>query len=326
MSSSASTAGEPHLPKLKMKPLGRTGCMTFGEGAWNIPTESEESAVFEMLDTFRARGGNFVDTADAFGAMGPLPNDKGSSRRHLVKALEASLERLGTSYIDLYQLHGWDRGTPLKETLTTLNDFVRSGKVLYIGCSNFSAWQLQKSMDMSSYMGLESFVSLQQQYSLLERNYELDFEEVCANEGVGCLPWSPLKGGWLAGKFRRDMAPPPGSRLEWAEKIGWKETNVSSHSNDRTWDTLALIHKYSAEKHQPVSAISLRWLMQKSTVIAPIIGARTLTQLNENLKAMEFELSEQEMKELDAVCAVEKPYPYSIIENQSLRYGRDKYF
>ncbi|KAJ3093615.1 hypothetical protein HDU97_009351, partial [Phlyctochytrium planicorne] len=214
--------------QLKQKFLGNTGikvseiclgCMTFGEGTWSIPTESDQQSVFTMLDRFYSHGGNFIDTADVyglgaseivlgkwlatkprenfvvatkgFGMMGNYTNAMGASRRHLTEALDASLKRLGTDYIDLYQVHGWDRGTPLKETLRTLDDFVRIGKVRYLGASNYTAWQLQKATDVSNHLNLDHFATLQQQYSLLEKNYELDLAEVCDNEGIGCLPWSP---------------------------------------------------------------------------------------------------------------------------------------
>ncbi|KAJ3141454.1 hypothetical protein HK101_003382 [Irineochytrium annulatum] len=362
-------ASRIHLPamaalhngkKMKMNFLGRSGtkvseialgCMTFGEGVWSIPTESDEAAVFEMLDRYHAKGGNFIDTADVygrgasevvlgkwikkigdrdgiviatkgFGAMGEGENQMGATRRHLTKALEESLQRLGTDYIDLYQMHGWDAATPLKETLSTLDDFVRSGKVRYLGASNYAAWHLQKACSLSDHHNLEKFVTLQQQYSLLERNYELDLAEVCSLEGIGCLPWSPLKGGLLSGKYRRDVAAPAGSRLDWADKVGWKETSYKQHDRDHTWSTVDAVTEIAKKKGVPVSAVSLRWLMQMPTVTAPIIGARTIQQLDENLIACDFELSKEEMALLSQASKNEAPYPYSVINSQGSRYGR----
>ncbi|KAI9347997.1 aldo/keto reductase [Zopfochytrium polystomum] len=330
------------------------GAMTFGDGgAWRIPTESDEQAVFEMLDAFRARGGNFIDTADVYGggaservvgkwlqktgerdnivvatkavnAMGPDPNQMGASRRHLVKALEASLERLQTPYIDLYQMHMWDAATPPLETLSTLTDFVRAGKVLYIGCSNYTAAQVEQSAAVSERHNLASWTTIQQQYSLLERGYELDLAATCGRLGIGCLPWSPLKGGWLAGKFRRGAAgPAKGSRLEWAEKVGWSETSFSAFDNEVTWRTVDALDAVAA-KHDgaPVSAVALRWLIQKSTVTAPVIGARTRAQLDENLKATEIVLSDEDVLALDKASALPRPYPYNVIENANKRMGR----
>ncbi|KAJ3111614.1 hypothetical protein HDU96_005520 [Phlyctochytrium bullatum] len=359
--------------KLKYKALGGSGlrvseiclgCMTFGQGAWGMPTETDESKVFAILDRFRSVGGNFVDTADVYGSgasekvlgkwlkttsardeiiiatkalgtMGPHPNDAGLSRRHLVAALEGSLERLQTNYIDLYQMHGWDKSTPIKETLTTLNDFVRSGKVRYLGGSNYAAWHLQKTQDLANASGLERFVSMQQQYSLLERNYELDLEDVCRNEGVACLPWSPLKGGWLTGKYQKETTPAAGTRAAWADSFGFTETS-SAQATDRLWSTLDALTRIASTKTvpasaglatstAPVSAVALRWLMQKPTVAAPIIGAKSIEQLDQNLSAAWIELSEAEMKELDGLTGWEgrggKPYPYNMIDLQNAMFG-----
>ncbi|KAJ3088520.1 hypothetical protein HK102_008558 [Quaeritorhiza haematococci] len=323
------------------------GAMTFGaSGAafgGNFPSEADEKVCFDIMDAFVARGGNFIDTANVYGLgnservvgkwlksvrsgrdsivvatkghfpFGTGPNQNGSSRKHLVAALEGSLERLGTHYIDLYQLHNFDSSTPLKETLLTLNDFVRSGKVMYIGASNFGGWQLQKSVDLSRELGLEIFASLQQQYSLLERGLEYDVAGVCGHEGIGILPWSPLKGGWLTGRYTRDMAhPPAGSRVAWAQNVGWAETNYDTLANEHTFGVVDELTAISQEIGKSIPAVALRWLMQKPNVTAPIIGARTLKQLESNLEAIDFELSAEQMKRLDRKSAKPLPYPYNL--------------
>jgi len=240
------------------------GAMTFGESNnWKLPTQSDEELCIKMMDKFVELGGNFFDTADVYGvgssetmlgkwlktksresmviatkvrhAMGSGPNDAGLSRKHIMSAVEASLQRLQTNYIDLYQVHSFDYGTPLEETLATLNDLVRSGKVRYIGASNFNGPQLQKAVLISKYMGLEAFTCLQEQYSLLERHIEWDILPVCRDEGLGVIPWSPLKGGWLTGRYTRDKKPEPDSRVAWAEKAGLQETNFKSFDNEKTY-------------------------------------------------------------------------------------------
>ncbi|KAJ3335327.1 hypothetical protein HDU93_005794 [Gonapodya sp. JEL0774] len=246
--------------------------------------------------------------------MGSGPNDQGLSRKHLVSALESSLERLGTPYVDLYQCHAFDWGPPLKETLTTLNDFVRSGKVRYLGCSNFSAWQLQESLDFQDKYNLEPFVSIQQQYSLLERNLEWDLVDVCKRNGVAILPWSPLKGGVLAGKFKRDTSKEAiaGSRIGWAQTVGWSETNYDNHATPHTYALLDEISTISREVSQPFAAVSLRWCVQKPAITSTIIGARTMQQLDDNLATSKFTLNEEQMRRLDEKSFKGLPYPYNL--------------
>ncbi|MGL4650292.1 MAG: aldo/keto reductase, partial [Caldilineaceae bacterium] len=256
---------------MNMRYLGRTGlkvselCL----GAMTFGREAGETESREMLDAFIAAGGNFIDTANVYtqGAseeilgrwladrrrdeviiatkvrfgMGAGPNDVGLSRKHIRSAVEASLRRLQTDYIDLYQVHCWDRGTPLEETLRTLDDLVREGKVRYLGASNFTAWQLQKAVDLSRHNGWEPFTCLQPLYNLLDRYTEWELAPVCLNEGLGMIPWSPLRGGWLSGKFRRGMqAPPENTRIEQAEQHGWSE-RWSTYANERTWSIIDVL-------------------------------------------------------------------------------------
>lgn len=310
------------------------GCMTFGR-------ESSKEDSFQMLDMFYEHGGNFFDTADVYGrgtsetilgewlqhkpreelvvatkvrgAMGEDPNNVGLSRKHILAAVDASLQRLGLEYIDLYQVHMWDSATPLEETLSTLHTLVQSGKVRYIGASNFSAWQLQKAIDLSQQNGWEAFVSLQPLYNLLDRELEWELLPLCQQAGLATLIWSPLRGGWLSGKYSRDMqAPPRDSRVEKATQQGWSE-NWETYANEHTWDVLAVLRDISQEINRSVAQIALRWLMQRPGVTTPIIGASKLHHLQDNLGAASFELSEKQMARLATVSEKPLPYPYGFI-------------
>ena len=242
------------------------GAMTFGR-----ENEATEEESFQMMDRFVAAGGNFIDTANVYSTgiseeivgrwlkkqprddlviatkvrfpMGSGPNDLGLSRKHILSSVEASLRRLQTDYIDLYQVHCWDEKTPLEETLSTLNELVRKGVVRYLGASNFTGWQLQRAIDVSRANGWEGFVCLQPQYNLLCRSTEWELIPLSLREGLGVIPWSPLRGGWLSGKFKRGMtAPPEGSRIELAEKKDWGE-KWSAYNNEQTWRTLDGLHE-----------------------------------------------------------------------------------
>lgn len=324
------------------------GAMTFttdGKGAWGLPGASPDESI-KMLDRFVEIGGNFIDTADVYNTSEDLigqwltkrsegnpkfrdsliiatkarnptglgPNDVGSSRKHLISAVESSLKRLQTSYIDLYQLHKWDPHTPLEETMSTLNDLVRSGKVRYIGCSNFTARQIQKSLDICKAKNYEPFVCLQPQYSLMCRSTEWELLDQCIEEGIGCIPWSPLAGGWLSGAFKRGMKEPPKeSRVAWAESIGWKATDWSTQSEERTWSIIDELHKIASETKASVAQIALRWIMQQPGVTCPIIGAKTLKHLEDNLGAISIHLNEDQMTRLTKVSNIPKPYPWSLL-------------
>jgi aryl-alcohol dehydrogenase-like predicted oxidoreductase len=310
------------------------GAMTFGR-------ESSEEDSCEMLNRFVEAGGNFIDTADVYSVggsekvlgrwlkghkrddfvlatkvrfnMGDGPNDLGLSRKHIMAGVESSLKRLGTDYIDLYQIHGWDPGTPFEETLQTLNGLVQSGKVRYIGASNLTAWQLQKAVDLSHHHGWEAFVSLQPLYNLLDRELEWDLVPVCLNEGVGIIPWSPLRGGWLSGKYRRGMqAPPEGTRIEEAGRKGWGEA-WDKYANERTWSVLDIVFEISEDIGKSAAQIALNWLLQMPGVTAPIIGVRTIEHLETNLGATGWELTPEQMDRLNK--ASERPlyYPHSMI-------------
>lgn len=337
---------------MQFRYLGRTGlkvselCL----GAMTFGRESSEEISYQMLDCFIEAGGNFIDTAHVYSqgiseeilgrwlqgkkrddfviatkvrfAMGPGPNDIGLSRKHILSAVEASLRRLNTSYIDLYQVHMWDPGTPLEETLDALHQLVRSGKVRYVGASNYAGYQLQKAIDLSREMGGEAFSCLQPLYNLLDRSIEWELLPVCEAEGVGVIPWSPLRGGWLSGKYQRGMsAPPPDTRIEEAEKQGWGES-WGLYANERTWHVLDSLFAVAKEVEKTPAQVALNWLLRKPTVTAPIIGARTMAHLQDNLGASGWSLTSEHMARLDQASALPLPYPYESLAQQRASRGR----
>jgi aryl-alcohol dehydrogenase-like predicted oxidoreductase len=255
-------------------------------------------------------------------SMGPGPNDVGLSRKHILAAVDASLRRLNTAYIDLYQVHMWDPGTPLEETLETLHQVVRSGKVRYLGASNYAGYQLQKAIDLSRQMGGEGFSCLQPLYNLLDRSFEWELQPVCEAEGVGVIPWSPLRGGWLSGKYRRGMAaPPPDTRIEEAEKQGWSES-WAAYANDRTWNVIDTLLAIASEVEKTPAQVALNWLLQKPTVAAPILGARTMAHLEDNLGATGWSITAEQVTRLDQASSLPLPYPYESLSQQRASRGR----
>ncbi|GAA4069266.1 aldo/keto reductase [Nonomuraea soli] len=314
------------------------GAMTFGR-------ESDERTSHAMLDAFTEAGGDFIDTADVYSSgvseeilgrwlksrpredvivatkvrWGPGGNREGLTRAHILRSVEGSLRRLGTDYIDLYQLHGWDDVTPLEQTLGTLDLLVRQGKVRYLGVSNWSGWQLQKGVDLQRHRGWEPFVSLQPLYNLLDRETELELMPVCANEGLGVIPWSPLRGGWLSGKYHRGMdAPPAGTRVEEAGRNNWSE-DWDTYATERTWRVLEEAAAVAQEAGRTVAQVALRWLLQQPGVTAPIVGARTLEHFGDNLGATGWELSQEQVARLTAVSDRPLPYPYDVLARSSRR-------
>ncbi|MDX1740480.1 MAG: aldo/keto reductase, partial [Rhodothermales bacterium] len=259
-----------------------------------------------------------VATKVRFG-MGDGPNDAGLSRKHILASVEASLRRLNTDHIDLYQMHCWDPGTTLEESLAALDMLVRQGKVRYIGVSNFTGWQLQKAADIAREQGWSPVVSLQPLYNLLDRSTEWELVPVCLNEGIGIIPWSPLRGGWLSGKYRRGMtAPPENTRVETAAREGWTE-RWSAYANERTWSILDELIGVSDESGKTPAQVALRWLLQRPGVTAPIIGARRLEHLDDNLGATGWELSEEQEDRLTKASEPVLPYPYDIMARVATR-------
>jgi len=319
------------------------GAMTFGDssqGLFNLPSIKEEEDVFKIINRFAEKGGNFIDTANIYNngqseicvgkwlttksrddfviatkarfPTGTGPNNSGLSRKHILASVEASLKRLQTNYIDLYQVHGFDVGTPLQETIVTLHELVRAGKIRYIGASNFSGYQLQKSIDISQSLGLEPFTCLQPLYNLLCRSTEWELIPVCTNEGVGIIPYSPLSGGMLTGKYSRDSPPEKGSRLDWADSSTRSQrSGYKAQSKDSTWDIVDTVKAIAVESNKTAAQVAIRWLLQKPSVTAPIIGAKSLDQLNANMGAVGWSLTDDQMKKLDEVSSIPLPYPYN---------------
>jgi aryl-alcohol dehydrogenase-like predicted oxidoreductase len=317
--------------------------MTFGR-------ETEEDDSYALMDRFAEAGGNFIDTANVYSRggsetivgrwlkekrredyviatkvrwpMGDAPNDQGLSRKHILAAVDASLSRLQTDYIDLYQIHGWDPGAAMEETLGTLHKLVGSGKVRYIGASNVTGWQLQKFMDLSKQMGWEGFVSLQPLYNLLDRSIEWELLPVCENEGVGVIPWSPLRGGWLSGKYHRGMdGPPSGSRVEKAEEEGWSEA-WNAYNNEHTWSVIDELFAVAEEADKTPAQVALNWVLNRPGITAPIIGVRKMSHLEDNLGAAEFTLTDDQMARLNEVSAKRLPYPYEMMKRVEGERGR----
>ena len=308
------------------------GAMTFGR-------ECDEQLSFQMLNRFVELGGNFIDTADVYSrgvseeilgrwlknrnrqdvviatkvrwGTSDGPNNKGLSRKHILSAVENSLRRLNTDYIDLYQVHKWHAETPLEETLSTLDRLVQAGKVRYIGVSNFSGWQLQKAIDISRHMGWEPFTCLQPLYNLLDRETEWELVPICLNEGLGIIPGVPLRGGWLTGKFRRGMtAPPEETRVKIAEEMGWGES-WSSYNTEHTWTVIDALLSVADETGKSPAQVALNWLLGRPGITAPIIGARNMKQLEDNLGAAGWSLSAEQMERLNTASKTHLPYPYN---------------
>jgi len=307
------------------------GAMTFGR-------EADEASSFAMMDAFAAAGGNFIDTADVYSRgiseevvgrwlmkqprerwiiatkvrfeMGDGPNEDGLSRTHILRSIDNSLRRLQTDYVDLYQVHAWDSGTPLEETLYTLNQLVQAGKVRYIGVSNYKSYQIQKAADLCKANGWTPYISLQPLYNLLDRSLEWEIVEVCQAEGLGIIPWSPLRGGWLTGKVRRGMdAPPPGTRIAQAEDDEWTE-RWSAYNNERTWRVLDELFAVAEETGKTPAQVALSWVKDQPGVVSPIVGARRLEQLEDNLGAVGWSLTPEQRQRLSAFSHMEGPYPY----------------
>jgi aryl-alcohol dehydrogenase-like predicted oxidoreductase len=316
------------------------GAMTFGR-------EADEPSSHKMLDRFVEAGGNFIDTADVYSKgvseqvighwlkgkrrddfviatkvrfpMSDGLNDVGLSRKHIVSGVAASLRRLNTDYIDLYQVHNWDNVTPLEETLSTLDRLVQDGKVRYVGVSNYCGWQLQKAIDLSRHMRWEVFSCLQPLYNLLDRSTEWELIPVCEREGLGVIPWSPLRGGWLSGKFQRGMtAPTEGTRIKTAEEQGWSES-WSKYNNEHTWTVIDTLCAIANESGKAPAQVALNWLLQRPGVTAPIIGARNMSQLESNLGASGWNLSDEQMSRLNQASDVPIPYPYPFIADAQKR-------
>jgi len=237
---------------------------------------------------------------------GDAPNDLGSSRFHLIRAIDGALKRLGTDYIDLFQLHGFDAVTPIEETVATLADLVRAGRIRYIGCSNFSGWHVMKSLAVSDRYGYPRYVAHQAYYSLIGRDYESELMPLGLDQEVGCVVWSPLGWARLTGKFRRGQPPPSISRLQ--SKLN---TDVGPQVPDEyLYKVVDAIDEVAKETGKTVPQIALNWLLQRPTVSTLVIGARNEEQLRSNLGAIGWNLNQEQVAKLDAASATPLPYPY----------------
>jgi aryl-alcohol dehydrogenase-like predicted oxidoreductase len=307
--------------------------MTFG-------AESDEAGSHEQLDVFVEAGGTLVDTADVYSAgvseeiigrwlaarprdvtdpvviatkgrfaTEPGPNGNGLSARHLTRALDASLSRLGTDSVDLYQVHAYDPYTPMEETLRTLDGFAQAGKIRYYGLSNFTGWQLTKAVLTARALGLREPVTLQPQYSLIVREIEWEIVPATLDLGLGLLAWSPLGGGWLSGKYRRDQRPTGDTRL--GEDPGRGMEAYERRGSDRTWRVIDAVSQVAKNRGLSMAEVALAWVNNRPAVASTIIGARTTEQLETNLRAAGLELSAEENAVLDQASDLHATdYPY----------------
>jgi aryl-alcohol dehydrogenase-like predicted oxidoreductase len=315
------------------------GAMTFGEAdekSFMHKAGSDEATAHAVLDRALAAGINFIDTADVYGqdglservlgnwitqrgardkivlatkfrfTMGDGPNKSGASRYRIIKCCEDSLRRLKTDRIDLYQIHMQDITTPEEETLRALDDLVSAGKILYIGASNYAAYRLMNSLWLAKTHQWAKFVTLQAQYSLIVRDLEREHVPLCRDMGLGILPWSPLGGGFLTGKFERGKAPDAGARL------GQKD-RMNRYDTEKNWQVIDAVRAVAKETGSTPSAVSLAWLLAKPQVTSVIFGARNIEQLDANLAGAELELSAKHVETLDKASALELGYPYQFI-------------
>jgi aryl-alcohol dehydrogenase-like predicted oxidoreductase len=322
--------------------LGHSGCAvsSFCLGTMTFGTETDEPVAHQQLDRFIEAGGTLVDTADVyshgeseniigrwFASRGPgrtepvvlatkgrfpmddLPNGSGLSARHLTRALDASLGRLGLDAVDLYQVHAFDPWTPMEETLRTLDGFVRAGKIRYYGLSNFTGWQLTKAVQLARALNVAAPVTLQPQYSLLVREIEWEIVPAALDAGLGLLPWSPLGGGWLSGKYRRNERPTGATRL--GEDPGRGMEAYDRRGVERTWAVIDAVQKIADQRGVSMPEVALAWVSARPAVTSTILGARTMSQLETNLRAADLRLTEEETAALDAASDPRAPdYPY----------------
>lgn len=299
------------------------GTMTFGR-------EADEATSRAIVDRFLDAGGNFLDTADMYGRgtseeivgrslegrrdevvlatkvrfpVGEGPNDQGASRRHIREGIEHSLRRLHTEWVDLYQIHCWDPLTSLEETLSTLDDLVREGKVRYIGASNYTGWQLAKALGVSALRGWEPFVCLQPQYSLVVRGAERELLPLCRAENLAVIPWSPLGRGTLTGKYKPDEEPPDDTR-------GADDPLTERLLNERTFEIVNAVDKVAGELGRSHAQVALQWVLSRPGVTAPIIGVRNLDQLEDNLGAAGWSLEGEHDRLLHEASRIDYGYPH----------------
>jgi aryl-alcohol dehydrogenase-like predicted oxidoreductase len=322
--------------------LGRSGCAvsSLALGTMTFGVETGEQEAHQQLDWFLDAGGTLVDTADVYGAgrseeiigrwlasrpaevtrpvvlatkgrfpVEDSPNGAGLSAVHLTRALEGSLRRLGVEAVDLYQLHAFDPWTPLEETLRTLDGFARAGKIRYWGVSNFTGWQLTKAVHLARALNVPGPVTVQPQYSLLVRETEWEIVPAVLDAGLGLLPWSPLGGGWLSGKYQRDVRPSGATRLGEDPARGMEA--YDRRGTARTWNVIEAVRKIAAGRGASMAEVAVAWVTARPGVTSTILGARTLAQLQANLRAADLQLAPEETAQLDAVSDPRPAdYPY----------------
>src|SRR5579864_3287970 len=322
--------------------LGGSGCAVSSLclGTMTFGAETDEAGAHQQLDRFIEAGGTMVDTADVYGGgrsegiigrwfasrpagvtervvlatkgrfpLDDSPNGAGLSARHLTRALDASLGRLGLESVDLYQVHAFDPLTPLEETLRTIDGFVRAGKIRYWGLSNFTGWQLTKAVHLARALNVAGPVTLQPQYSLLARETEWEIVPAAADAGLGLLPWSPLGGGWLSGKYRRDECPSGATRLGEDPNRGMEA--YDRRGTDRTWHVIDAVQKVAEDRGVSMAEVALAWVTGRPAVSSTILGARTLGQLETNLRAAGLHLTPAETEVLNAASDPHPAdYPY----------------
>ncbi len=327
---------------MEYRTLGHSGCVVSSLclGTMTFGSEADEQAAHAQLDCFAEAGGTLVDTADVYGSgmseeiigrwfasrppgitermvlatkgrfpLTDSPNGAGLSARHLTRALDASLGRLGLDTIDLYQVHAFDPLTPLEETLRTLDGFVRAGKIRYYGLSNFTGWQLTKAVHLARALNITGPVTLQPQYSLLVREIEWEIVPAALDAGLGLLPWSPLGGGWLSGKYRRDERPAGATRL--GEDPGRGMEAYDRRGTRRTWEVIDAVQKVAEERGISMAEVALAWVTGRPGVTSTILGARRVGQLEINLRAARLYLTAAEIGTLDTASDPQPAdYPY----------------
>ena len=316
------------------------GTMLFGEESDRSTPEAE---AIRQVDYFLAQGGNHIDCANVYAGgvseeitgkalkgkraeavlatkvrfpMGEGVNDQGLSRRHIIDSVEASLKRLQTDYLDLLYMHCWDPITPIEESLRAFDDLVTAGKVRYTGVSNFKAWQLMKALGVSSQNGWVGFIAAQYQYSLVKRDLEYEFTELCESEGLSLVPWGPLGGGFLSGKYKPDEKPTEGRIASTAEHT---EEAWERRSNEQNWNTLAVVDRIACERELTVPQVALLWVKQQPAVSSVILGARTFAQQEDNMGAQDILLNEEEIGALNEASKLPELYPYRMIEAYAQR-------
>ena len=337
---------------MKYKILGNTGLkvselclgtMTFGgKGYWTAIGQLPQEPVDEIVKRSVEAGINFIDTANVYseglseemtgrairnlslkrddliiatkvrGKMGEGPNNTGLTRKHIIQQAEESLRRLNIDYIDLYQIHGYDPLTPLEETLRALDDLVKSGKVRYIGCSNLAAWQLMKALSYSAYKDISKFVSLQAYYTIAGRDLERELIPLLNDQKVGLMVWSPLAGGLLSGKYGRNL-----QGLEDSRRLNFDFPPVNK---EKAFDIIEVMQQIAQQKGISVAQLALAWLLHQPAVTSVIIGAKKTEQLEDNLKAIDVKLTQEELQQLDEVSKLQPEYPGWMLERQ----GQDR--